>query len=158
MIAAFLLLLQATAPPIAQVQVVPTIPATPPATVPASAPVSGPVSGPLPPQDWSTLPPLRIRRQATTLANTSAYVHGEVMAGRCAKAVRTVQGWSLSLDLAVLMTRDGRVRRITPRAIDCPTVEQYAAGVILGARDSIDVVDTDTDTWYRTSLTFAWGA
>ena len=154
MIAAFLLLLQAAAPPIAQVQVVPTIPATPPATVPAS----GPVSGPLPPQDWSTLPPLRIRRQATTLANTSAYVHGEVMAGRCAKAVRTVQGWSLSLDLAVLMTRDGRVRRITPRAIDCPTVEQYAAGVILGARDSIDVVDTDTDTWYRTSLTFAWGA
>ncbi|MCP8890419.1 hypothetical protein [Sphingomonas faeni] len=154
MIAAFLLLLQAAAPPIAQVQVVPTIPATPPATVP----VSGPVSGPLPPQDWSTLPPLRIRRQATTLANTSAYVHGEVMAGRCAKAVRTVQGWSLSLDLAVLMTRDGRVRRITPRAIDCPTVEQYAAGVILGARDSIDVVDTDTDTWYRTSLTFAWGA
>ena len=154
MIAAFLLLLQAAAPPIAQVQVVPTIPATPPATVPASAPVSGP----LPPQDWSTLPPLRIRRQATTLANTSAYVHGEVMAGRCAKAVRTVQGWSLSLDLAVLMTRDGRVRRITPRAIDCPTVEQYAAGVILGARDSIDVVDTDTDTWYRTSLTFAWGA
>ena len=154
MIAAFLLLLQAAAPPIAQVQVVPTIPATPPATVPAS----GPVSGPLPPQDWSTLPPLRIRRQATTLANTSAYVHGEVMAGRCAKAVRTVQGWSLSLDLAVLMTRDGRVRRITPRAIDCPTVEQYAAGVILGARDSIDVVDTDADTWYRTSLTFAWGA
>ncbi|MBC3941640.1 hypothetical protein [Sphingomonas albertensis] len=154
MIAAFLLLLQAAAPPIAQVQVVPTIPATPPATAPASAPVSGP----LPPQDWSTLPPLRIRRQATTLANTSAYVHGEVMAGRCAKAVRTVQGWSLSLDLAVLMTRDGRVRRITPRAIDCPTVEQYAAGVILGARDSIDVVDTDTDTWYRTSLTFAWGA
>ena len=154
MIAAFLLLLQAAAPPIAQVQVVPTIPATPPATVPASAPVSGP----LPPQDWSTLPPLRIRRQATTLANTSAYVHGEVMAGRCAKAVRTVQGWSLSLDLAVLMTRDGRVRRITPRAIDCPTVEQYAAGVILGARDSIDVVDTAADTWYRTSLTFAWGA
>ena len=154
MIAAFLLLLQAAAPPIAQVQVVPTIPATPPATVPASAPVSGP----LPPQDWSTLPPLRIRRQATTLANTSAYVHAEVMAGRCAKAVRTVQGWSLSLDLAVLMTRDGRVRRITPRAIDCPTVEQYAAGVILGARDSIDVVDTDADTWYRTSLTFAWGA
>ena len=166
MIAAFLLLLQAAAPQVGQLQVVPTIPATPPATVPASGPASGPisgpasapVSGPLPPQDWSTLPPLRIRRQATTLANTSAYVHGEVMAGRCAKAVRTVQGWSLSLDLAVLMTRDGRVRRITPRAIDCPTVEQYAAGVILGARDSIDVVDTDADTWYRTSLTFAWGA
>ena len=45
---------------------------------------------------------------------------------------------------------------MTPRAIDCPTVEQYAAGVILGARDAIDVVDADTDTWYRTSMTFTW--
>ncbi|MES3101269.1 hypothetical protein [Sphingomonas faeni] len=150
MIAAFLLLLQAAASQADQTPVVPTAPTAPPTTVPASSL--------LPPQDWSTLPVLRIRRQATTLANTSAYVHGEVMAGRCAKAVRTVQGWSLTLDLAVLMTPDGRIRRITPRAIDCPTVEQYAAGVILGARDAIDVVDTAADTWYRTSLTFAWGA
>ena len=103
------------------------------------------------------MPVLRIRQRSTTLANTSAYVHGEVVAGRCAKAIRTTQGWTLSIDLAVLMTPDGRVRRITPRAIDCPTVEQYAAGVVLGARDAIDVVEADTDTWYRTSLTFAWG-
>ena len=150
MIAAFLLLLQAAASQADQAPVVPTAPTAPPTTVPASSL--------LPPQDWSMLPVLHIRRQATTLANTSAYVHGEVMAGRCAKAVRTVQGWSLTLDLAVLMTPDGRIRRITPRAIDCPTVEQYAAGVILGARDAIDVVDTAADTWYRTSLTFAWGA
>ncbi|RZM21910.1 MAG: hypothetical protein EOP67_51580 [Sphingomonas sp.] len=112
----------------------------------------------MPPQDWSALPALRIRNRSTTLANTSAYVHGEVVAGRCGKASRTAQGWTLSVDLAVLMTADGRVRRITPRAIDCPTVEQYAAGIILGARDSIDVVDTDADTWYRASLSFAWGA
>ena len=116
------------------------------------------VASTLPPQDWSTLPVLRIRGQATTLANTSAYVHGEVVAGRCAHVVRTTQGWALTVDLAVLITPDGRVRRVTPRAIDCPTVEQYAAGVILGARDSIDVADADADTWYRTSLTFAWGA
>ncbi len=140
-VALLLLLLQTTAAPV---------------LVPA-APIP-PVASTLPPQDWSTLPVLRIRGQATTLANTSAYVHDEVVAGRCAHAVRTTQGWALTVDLAVLITPDGRVRRVTPRAIDCPTVEQYAAGVILGARDSIDVVDADTDTWYRTSLTFAWGA
>jgi hypothetical protein len=130
-------------------------------TLPAASP--GPASTPataasaLPPQDWSTLPVLRTRRRSSTLANTSAYVHGEVMAGRCAKAVRTAQGWTITVDLAVLVTPRGGVRRVTPRAIDCPTVEQYAAGVILGARDALDVGDADTDTWYRTSLTFAWG-
>ncbi|KQM51226.1 MAG: hypothetical protein EOP67_23370 [Sphingomonas sp.] len=141
MITALLLLLQVAAPP-----------------VPVPAAAAAPVASTLPPQDWSTLPVLRIRGQATTLANTSAYVHGEVVAGRCTHVVRTAQGWALTVDLAVLITPDGRVRRVTPRAIDCPTVEQYAAGVILGARDSIDVADAATDTWYRTSMTFAWGA
>ncbi|WP_380778675.1 hypothetical protein [Sphingomonas sp. R86520] len=142
MIAALLLLLQTAATP----------PAVPPGT--ASTPAA---ANALPPQDWSTLPLLRTRRRASTLANTSAYVHGEVMAGRCAKAVRTAQGWTITVDLAVLMTPRGGVRRVTPRAIDCPTVEQYAAGVILGTRDALDVGEADTDTWYRTSLTFAWG-
>ena len=141
MITALLLLLQVAAPP-----------------VPVPAAAAAPVASTLPPQDWSTLPVLRIRGQATTLANTSAYVHGEVVAGRCTHVVRTAQGWALTVDLAVLITPDGRVRRVTPRAIDCPTVEQYAAGVILGARDSIDVAGEDADTWYRTSLTFTWGA
>ncbi|QCB42094.1 hypothetical protein E5673_07535 [Sphingomonas sp. PAMC26645] len=141
MIAALLLLLQTAAPP-------PPVPTAP----------TPPVASTLPPQDWSTLPVLRIRGQATTLANTSAYVHGEVVAGRCAHVIRTTQGWALTVDLAVLINPDGRVRRVTPRAIDCPTVEQYAAGVILGARDSIDVAGEDADTWYRTSLTFTWGA
>ncbi len=107
----------------------------------------------LPPQDWSTLPLLPIRKPAPM----SDYVRSEVLAARCDKAVKTTTGWSLTVDLAVLATPDGRLRRVTPRAIDCPTVEQYAAGVILGsARDPIVVPATGTDTWYRTSLTFAW--
>lgn len=153
MIAPLLALLQVVAPPGAIVSAPPSAP-----TSQKSPSGGGGLAGaPLAPQDWGALPVLRIRQRSTTLANTSAYVHGEVIAGRCAKAIRTAQGWTLSIDLAVLMTPDGRVRRITPRAIDCPTVEQYAAGVILGARDAIDVVDADADTWYRTSLTFAWG-
>jgi hypothetical protein len=98
-----------------------------------------------------------MRRSATTQANTSTYVHGEVLAGRCDKAVRTESGWTLTLDLAVLATPQGRLRRVTPRAIDCPTVEQYAAGVLVGTpRDSLDLGDPQGDTWYRTSMTFAW--
>ncbi len=139
MIAALLVALQA-----APLAAVPPVPATAGST--------------LPPQDWSALPILPMHKPTTALANVSGFVRSEVVAGRCAKVLRTAAGWTLTVDLAVLLTPDGRVRRITPRAIDCPTVEQYAAGVILGARDAIDVVDTDTDTWYRTSLTFAWGA
>ncbi len=147
MIAAFLLALQASAPPAKP----PAVPAPPLATATPTAM--------MPPQDWSVLPILRMPKPATVLANTSAYVHGEVVAGRCTKAVRTARGWTLTVNLAVLTTPEGRVRRVTPRAIDCPTVEQYAAGVILGStRDSIDMSDAETDAWYRTSLTFSWGA
>ena len=42
----------------------------------------------------------------------------EVRAGRCAAA----QGNKLAVDLVVYITEDGRVRRIVPRAIHCPTV------------------------------------
>lgn len=138
MIALLLLAGQVAAPP----PVVPTVPAT---------------SAPLPPQDWTALPILRVRRASVDTPDVSAFVRGEVAAGRCASAVRMPQGWSLKIDLALLATPEGHVRRITPRAIACPTVEQYAAGVLLGsARDNVDPRGATTETWYRTSLTFAW--
>lgn len=137
MIALLLLLGQVGAPP-----VVPTTSATP---------------APLPPQDWSDLPALRVRRAATETPDTAAFVQGEVAAGRCASAVRGAHGWSIKVDLALLATPDGRIRRVTPRAIDCPTVEQYAAGLLLGtARDNVDSRGATVETWYRTSMTFAW--
>ncbi len=137
MIALLLLLAQVAAPP-----VVPTQPA---------------VVAPPPPQDWSMLPTLRLRRPASDLPDLSAFVRSEVAAGRCAAAAASEQGWALKIDLAVLATPGGQVRRITPRAIDCPTVEQYAAGLLLGtARDNVDVRGAQSDTWYRTTMTFAW--
>ncbi len=140
MIAAFLLALQAA--PLA------TAPPAPPAATSTQ-----------PPQDWSALPILPMPKPTTALANVSSYVRSEVVAGRCARGVRAATGWTLTVDLAVLATPDGHIRRVTPRAIDCPTVEQYAAGIVIGAsRATIDVPEADTDTWYRTSLTFAWGA
>jgi len=121
------------------------------------ATAQAPVIAPLPPQDWSGLPVLRVRRPAADIPDVSAFVRSEVDAGRCAAVSRLPQGWMLRIDLAVLATPQGQVRRITPRAIDCPTVEQYAAGLVLGtARDNVDARGATADTWYRTSMTFAW--
>lgn len=138
-------------PPAAASQVQP-LPVTPP--FPAA---SATVSGPLPPQDWTTLPVLRFRRPIAAATDAASFVQGEVGAGRCPHAIRTPQGWSLAIDVALLASPDGRVRRVTPRAIDCPTVEQFAAGLLLGsARDNIDMRGAAVDTWYRTSMAFAW--
>ncbi|RZM02699.1 MAG: hypothetical protein EOP68_20915 [Sphingomonas sp.] len=114
---------------------------------------------PLPPQDWSALPVLRLRRAVAPSLDASTFVQREVLAGRCGGATRTPQGWVLNLDLALLAAADGRVRRVTPRAIDCPTVEQFAAGLLLGAaRNNVDLRGAATDSWYRTTMVFAWKA
>ena len=106
-----------------------------------------------PPQDWSKLPPLLFRRPVAQAPEAAAYVGGEVKAGRC---VRT--GTVLAVDLAVLATPAGQVKRIVPRAIDCPTVEQYASGILLSmARSNIDTDGAGAEGWYRTTLTFTWG-
>lgn len=113
----------------------------------------------LPPQDWSTLPTLLLRRSTDPTAALSAYVREEVLQGRCTAAVRDRMGWILTVEVAVLAGADGIVRRVVPRAIQCPTVEQYAAGLVWsGARDNIDALPGQGDRWYRTRLTFAWGA
>ena len=50
---------------------------------------------------------------------------------------------------------DGVVRRIVPRAINCPTVEQYAVG--LASRFlRRNIGDADADSWHRLTLAFAW--
>lgn len=121
-------------------------------------------SVPAPPRDWSGLPELRVRSAPSEGTNVpasdiSAFVRTEVTSGRCAAATRLSEKWALKVDLVVLATPKGQVRRISPRAIDCPTVEQYAAGLLLGtARGKVDARGADSDTWYKTSITFAWNA
>lgn len=113
----------------------------------------------MPPPDWSVLPQLPLHRPLNATPETSAYVRDEVLRGHCASAVRDAAGWSLGVDVAVLTTADGRVRRVVPRAIQCPTIEQYAAGLVWsGARDNLDPRPGDADRWYRMRVTFAWSA
>lgn len=104
----------------------------------------------MPPADWSTLAELAFIRLTPPAADLSDYVHEEVRAGRCVS-----NDTSIRVDLAVLVGSDGRVRRIVPRAINCPTVEQYASGIVsrLARRN---VVTPSQDSWYRTTVTFSW--
>ena len=110
-----------------------------------------------PPADWSTLPQLRYLRPPPSMAPLAAYVRAEVDAGRCAAVARSASSAVVRVDMAVLVTSDSRIRRIVPRAIDCVTVEQYASGLVSKlARDNLDNLGVEKDTWFRTTLIFAW--
>ena len=116
-------------------------------------------AAPLPPADWRALPPLRYLRPTESGSDLSAFVRAEVRAGRCARALASPGGWSLTVELAVLATPQALVRRVVPRAIGCPAVEQYAAGLVSSrVRGNLDVSDASQDGWYRTALTFTWPA
>lgn len=99
-----------------------------------------------PPADWAGLPTLPLRQRADQPDLVSDYVRAESRAGRCSLAEEET-----ALDLAVFVAASGQIRRIVPRAIGCPTVEQYAAGIVLRfARGNI--VAPITDGWFRASV------
>jgi hypothetical protein len=129
-------------------------PHTPVAPQPGAAMPAAPV--PLPPE-WLGLPQIRYLRPLPSMASLSGYVRSEVEAGRCAAVARSASSGVVRVDLAVLVTSDSRIRRIVPRAINCLNVEQYASGLVSRmARDNIDNLGVEKDTWFRTSLIFAW--
>jgi hypothetical protein len=112
---------------------------------------------PLPPQDWSALPQLRYQHPLPSMAPLSAFVRAEVDGGRCGAVSRSTTSAVVRVDMAVLITSDSRIRRIVPRAIDCVTVEQYASGLVSKlSRDNVDNLGIEKDTWFRTTLIFAW--
>ncbi|MFW2852002.1 hypothetical protein ACM61V_08740 [Sphingomonas sp. TX0543] len=109
----------------------------------------------LPATEWSTLAELPLIRRTEPTPELSKFVRDEVAAGRCAVAVREPGGFSLHVELGVLVDRDGDVRKIMPRAIGCPTVEQYAVG-LTSRMARANLAAPGADTWYRTSIDFAW--
>ena len=101
-----------------------------------------------PPADWSTLPALTTKRRLPDTRTLSDFVRDEVAGGRCA-----VEGRSLTVHLAVHVAAGGQLRRIVPRAIDCPTVEQYASGLVSRmARGNVPA--PAADTWYHAAMVF----
>jgi len=110
---------------------------------------------PVPPADWSALPPLRLAATPDYPALMTQFVRGEVAAGRCPAPGKT----SIAIDMVILVSPSGDAIRIVPHAINCPTVEQFAAGVVQKAmRGNWAGAPPASDSWYRTGMTISWGS
>lgn len=110
---------------------------------------------PLP--DWSVLGPLRYLDEPHMTEPMTAFVVEEYAAGRCVRPAAVDGRYALTLDVAVLIDKNGAVRATVPHAINCPTIEQYGAGLVSAfARDNLVPRATTTDQWFRTSIIFTW--
>jgi hypothetical protein len=104
------------------------------------------------PIDWDRLSPLPWREEPQVTPDLSRFVADEVKAKRCVPPKRTDNKAAIDVDVAVMIRADGAVRVTVPRAIDCPTVEQFAAGLVTSfARNNLR---TAREGWYRASVSF----
>lgn len=111
------------------------------------------------PSDWSKLPDLRLTTTPDYAAIMTKFVRDEITAGRCIVPPPVDGKASIKVDMVVLVSAaNGEAVKIVPRAINCPTVEQFAAGVIQkAARGNIAGPPPATDSWYHTGMTLTWG-
>jgi hypothetical protein len=110
------------------------------------------------PTDWSTLAPLPYQTAPQMAPPLVRFVTDEVTAGRCAPPKPADGHYSIKVDVATLVGADGTIRRTVPRAIDCPTVEQYSVGLVIKfARANIQPHAGAPDTWYRATIVYDWG-
>lgn len=105
--------------------------------------------------DWDGLAPLPYRAPPIVTPEMQGFVQREVGEHKCPVAPAGAQ--SITVDVAVLVDANDGIRVAVPRAIQCPTVEQYAAAIVAGfARNNLLPRTTPTEQWYKTSLTFTW--
>lgn len=110
------------------------------------------------PIDWSALPPLPYVAAPRITPAMAQFVAGEIAAGRC-PGQKPIDGHHVvRVDIAALVDAGNRVARALPRAIDCPTVEQYGAGLVQGfARDNLQpYAAAGGERWYRATIVFDW--
>ena len=112
---------------------------------------------PVVPTDWSVLAPLPYVSAPHQSPALATFVAGEIAAGRCPIARPADGRYVVTVEVATLVGADGNVRRTVPRAINCPTVEQYSAGLVLSfARANLP--RGVADQWYRATIVFDWVA
>lgn len=111
-----------------------------------------------PPSDWSALPQLRLQQTPDYALIMTKFVRDEVAAGHCTAPAPVEGHTTIKLDLIVqVSSATNQAVRVIPRAINCPTVEQFAAGVVERAtRDNIAGSAPDADSWFRTGMTITW--
>lgn len=122
----------------------------------ALAAQAAPLLPPLP--DWDSLTPLAFRQVPVVTPPMTRFVAEEITSGRCKLPMPPDRHYVVRVDLAVLVSPEGEVKGIVPHAIDCPTVEQYGAGLLIGfARGNVSVVPgAKANSWYRTTIAFDW--
>ncbi|WP_235513635.1 MULTISPECIES: hypothetical protein [unclassified Sphingomonas] len=129
-------------------------PLVPPVPV---APPMVPVPQARSPIDWQALPPLPYRRTPRPTAQMTAFIQSELRRASCPRPLPVSGRAQLQVDVAVLIGEDHVVRATIPRAIDCPTVEQYAAGLVISyARGNLVPRFVSPGNWYRAVLLFDW--
>lgn len=107
------------------------------------------------PIDWEALDPLPYRIQPEITAQMVSFVQDQMRQGRCTPPAPIGGKRRVHADVAVLVGAGATVRATIPRAINCATVEQYAAGLVLGfARENLSRRFAVEGTWYRVSMTF----
>ncbi|OAN66621.1 hypothetical protein [Sphingomonas sp. TDK1] len=105
--------------------------------------------------DWPSLAPLPYRTEPQITPDMLAFVANEVTTRKCPLAIGP--GLTMTVDVAVLVDPQDNIRTTVPRAIQCPTVEQYAAAMVAGAaRGNLLPRMASGDQWYRAAVTFAW--
>lgn len=107
------------------------------------------------PIDWDSLDALPFRLQPQVTPAMAEFVRYELTRGHCVTPLRVAGRRRVRADVAVLLGPEATIRAAIPRAIDCPTVEQYAAGLVLGfARNNLNPRFALEGSWYRASMTF----
>jgi hypothetical protein len=104
--------------------------------------------------DWKGLAPLPWRTPPALTAEMQAFVQREAVSRNC-----PLPGpGTITVEVAVLVDEASGIRTAVPRAIRCPTVEQYAAALVAGfARGNLlPRTGGGAEQWYRASLTFTW--
>lgn len=105
------------------------------------------------PIDWDALPPLPWRAPPIVTPEMQSFVRREVDLRKCKPAKPS----TIEVAVAVLIDEGGNVRTSVPRAIACPSVEQYAAALVAGlARNNLLPRPGASEQWYRTTLSFTW--
>ena len=106
------------------------------------------------PLAWDRLPPMPWAQAPQVTPDLTRFVADEVKARRCVPPSSRTQKLTIDADVAVLLQANGTIRATVPRAINCPTVEQYAAGLIASfARNNLR---ESGEGWHRATVTFSW--
>ena len=108
------------------------------------------------PTDWVALAPMPYIKPPEMTPGLSSFVAGEIAAGRCPVSRPADGHYVVKLDVATLVDTDGIVRRTVPRAIQCPTVEQYGAGLVISFARANLRTGAAADQWYRATVVFDW--